>query len=256
VAAATATRPAVSARKGVSARTFSGADQALAASGAGWYYTWSTTHAGLTTPAGVQFVPMIWGAASVTDDALAQARANGPDLLTFNEPDRSDQANLTPTQALNLWPQLMASGMTLGSPSVSSGATDPSGWLGRFMSGAAARGYRVDFITLHWYASDFSSAASTARLRGYIQAVYNRYHRPIWLTEYALINFAGGASHYPSDAQQAAFITASTQMLDGLPYLARYAWFTLPAKDTGPSTGLYHSGARPTAAGRAFAAAR
>ncbi len=255
-AAVAPARPVVSARKGVTAKSFDGGDQALVASGAGWYYTWSTAHAGLTTPAGVRFIPTIWGAGSVTSEALAEARSNGPDLLTFNEPDRPDQANLTPTEALDLWPQLMASGLKLGSPAVSSGATDPDGWLGRFMSGAAARGYRVDFIALHWYGSDFSSASSTERLRSYIQAVYDRYHKPIWLTEYALINFSGGASHYPSDAQQAAFITASTRMLDGLPYLARYAWYTLPASDTRPSSGLYYSGARPTAAGRAFEAAR
>ncbi len=254
--AAPPARPASSTRKGVSAWSFSGGDQALAASGASWYYTWSITHAGLTTPAGVGFVPMIWGRASVTSSALAQARTSGPELLTFNEPDRSDQANLTPAVALSLWPQLMATGMTLGSPAVSAGAADPGGWLDQFMAGAAGRNYRVDFITLHWYGSDFTTAAATEQLRSYLQAVYDRYHRPIWLTEYALINFSGGASHFPSDAQQAAFVTSSTQMLDGLPYLARYAWFALPASDTGPSTGLYRSGAQVTAAGRAFAVAR
>ena len=48
----------------------------------------------------------------------------------------------------------------------------------------------------------------------------------------------------------------SKVLLDGLPYLERYAWFALPASDTGPSTGLYLSGPQVTAVGRAFEAAR
>ncbi len=56
--------------------------------------------------------------------------------------------------ALGYWPQLMATGMTLGSPAVASGAASSGGWLDQFMSGVAAAGYRVDFITLHWYPFD------------------------------------------------------------------------------------------------------
>ena len=120
------------------------------------------------------------------------------------------------------------------------------------MAGAAARGYRVDFIALHWYGSDFSAAA-VGQLKSYLQATYDRYHKPIWLTEYALINFSA-ADKYPSDSQQAAFITASTAMLAALPYVERYAWFALPAT-SGSGTGLYRDGSTPTAAGVAYRAA-
>jgi hypothetical protein len=246
--------PATSDRKGVSAWSFTGVGTALRLSGASWYYTWSTTHSGITSPHGVQFVPMIWGAASVTTSALAQAKAAGPDLLGFNEPDLGSQSNMTVDAALNLWPQLEATGLTLGSPAVASGGATAGGWLDQFMSGAAKRGYRVDFITLHWYGSDFATAASVAQLKSYIQAVYQRYHKPIWLTEYALIKFTSSGSQYPTGAQQAAFVTASTKMLDGLPYLKRYAWFALPAT-SGSGTGLFASGAVATPAGKAFEAA-
>ena len=133
------------------------------------------------------------------------------------------------------------------------GAAEEGGWLDRFLAGARQRGYRVDFIALHWYGSDFSDAA-VGQLQGYIQSVYDRYHLPIWLTEYALINFSG-APKYPTDAQQAAFIGASTAMLQGLPYVERYAWFSLPVGDRGAGTGLYRANAVPTAAGRAYGAA-
>jgi len=240
------------AKKGVSVWSFNGVNAALAQSGATWYYTWSTTHSGISGPG---FVPMIWGPASVTTQALSQAKAAGPYLLGFNEPDLSSQSNMSVDSALNLWPQLMSTGQTLGSPSVASGGATAGGWLDRFMSGASAKGYRVDFITLHWYGSDFVTANAVDQLRGYIQAVYDRYHKPIWLTEYALVKFTSGGSTYPTQDQQAAFVTASAKMLASLSFVARYAWFALPASDTGDSTGLFRSGPQVTAVGRAFEAA-
>jgi hypothetical protein len=198
---------------------------------------------------------MIWGPGSVTATALAQAKSSGPYLLGFNEPDMSAQSNMTVDQALQLWPQLEATGKVLGSPAVAYGGDTAGGWLDRFMSGAKAKGYRVDFIALHWYGSDFTTADAVSQLRGYLQAVHDRYHLPIWLTEYALINFSGGSSSYPTGPQQAAFVTASTRMLAGLSYLQRYAWFALPASDSAPSTGLFRSGPVATDAGRAFESA-
>jgi hypothetical protein len=239
-------------KKGVSVWSFNGVNAALAQSGASWYYTWSTTHSGISGPG---FVPMIWGPGSVTAQALAQAKAAGPYLLGFNEPDLSSQSNMSVDSALNLWPQLASTGQTLGSPAVASGGATAGGWLDRFMSGAAAKGYRVDFIALHWYGSDFVTANAVNQLRTYLQAVYDRYHKPIWLTEYALIKFSNGGSTYPTQDQQAAFVTASAKMLAGLPFVARYAWFALPASDTGDSTGLFRSGPQVTAVGRAFEAA-
>ncbi|HEX5117061.1 MAG TPA: sigma-70 family RNA polymerase sigma factor [Pseudonocardiaceae bacterium] len=247
-----ATPAATSDRKGVSTWNFSGVTSSLADVGATWYYDWADTPQGITAPKGVEFVPMMWGAASVTAANLAQAEQDGTELLGFNEPDMSGQANMSVSQALDLWPQLQATGMRLGSPAVATGGDQAGGWLDQFMSGAAQRGYRVDFITLHWYGSAFSSAA-VGQLRGYIEAVHQRYHKPIWLTEYALINFGGGQK-YPTQAQQAAFVTGSSAMLDSLPYVQRYAWFALPSQ--GDDTGLYQAGGTPTQVGVAYRAAK
>jgi hypothetical protein len=251
-----AATPTSSSRKGVGVWTFNGVDSALAQSGAGWYYTWSVGHSGIETPQGGDFVPMIWGGGSVTDKTLAQSRAaSGRYLLGFNEPDMSSQANMTVDQALTLWPKLEATGRTLGSPAVAYGGATGGGWLDRFMTGAKARGLRVDFIALHWYGGDFVTADAVGQLKSYLQSVWNRYHKPIWLTEFALIDFSNG-THYPSESSQAAFLTAATRMLDGLSFVQRYAWFALPAADSGPSTGLFAAGPHVTAVGRAFEQAR
>ncbi|MGJ6965367.1 sigma-70 family RNA polymerase sigma factor [Streptosporangium sp. G11] len=246
---------ATSPRKGVGVWKMPGLSTAFAKSGASWYYTWSTRREGVTGPRADGFVPMIWGSGSVTPENLAQARSAGPYLLAFNEPDLPQQANMTVEEALSLWPKLMSAGRVLSSPSVAFGAATPGSWLDRFMSGAKERGYRVDFIALHWYGADFRTEAAVGQLKSYVQAVYKRYRKPIWLTEYALIDFSNG-TRYASDAQQAAFVTASTKMLASLPYVRRYAWFGLPSSETEPNSGLFRSDGTVTRAGRAFQAAR
>lgn len=244
---------AANAKKGVSTWSVAGASAALAASGASWYYTWSASPPGISSPRRVRFVPMIWGAADVTQATLAEVSHEGRYLLGFNEPDLSSQSNMPVSQALSLWPQLMSTGMRLGSPAVAAGGATPGGWLDQFMQGAAARGYRVNFITLHWYGADFATGPAVSQLRSYLQAVHARYHKPIWLTEFALASFAAGAS-FPSPRQQAAFLTAATAMLQRLPYVQRYAWFALPATSGDGSAGLFRADGQPTVAGRAFEA--
>jgi len=204
-------------------------------------------------PSGVEFVPMIRAQSDVTDATLAQAKREGTELLGFNEPDNAGQSNMTVSQALRLWPKLMGTGLTLGSPAVATDAATPGGWLDKFMRGAKARHYPVGFITVHWYGGDFVTGQAVQQLRSYLQAIHARYGLPIWLTEFALIGF-GSATTFPTAHQQAAFVTAATSMLGRLSYVQRYAWFALPATSGDGTAGLFRPGAVPTAAGRAFVA--
>jgi hypothetical protein len=243
-------------RKGVAAWNFSGVTKALAESGASWYYNWAATPDGIASPAKVSFVPMIWDAADVTTTTLSEVRKEGHILLGFNEPDMSAQANMTVAQALSLWPKLMATGMTLGSPAVADDAATPGSWLARFMAGAKARHYRVNFITVHWYGGDFQTAAAVQQLKSYLDAIWARYHLPIWLTEFALTSYSGSTPVYPTEARQAAFLTAAAKMLDTLRHVKRYAWFALPTSAGSGTTGLFNPRASATRVGRAFEAAR
>jgi Glycosyl hydrolase catalytic core len=237
-------------KKGVGVWAFPKSQSALAKTGVSWYYTWTVRHPGFTYLKGVRFVPMIWGADSVTAGNLKLAEHDGQYLLTFNEPDLPAQSNMSVAEAIRLWPKLEATKMRLGSPAVAGGAATPGSWLANFMSQADSRHYRVNFITLHWYGADFATQAAVSQLKGYIQSVWNRYHKPIWLTEFALWKF--GPSVFPSPKLQAAFVTAATTMLRQLPYVWRYAWFALPADGKDGTTGLFRPGAVPTAAGLAF----
>ena len=237
-------------KKGISAWKFDGVTKALADSNVGWFYNWSSGKGGIKAPRGVEFVPMIHDAGSVTGKELHRAKQQGNTLLGFNEPDRPDQAHMTVNQALTLWPRLQSTGLRLGAPAVATGGDAAGGWLDRFMKGAAARHYRVDFIALHWYGADFDAQRATGQLRSYLQAVHKRYKKPIWLTEYALTDFSSSTPRYPTKAQQAAFVKKSTAMLQHLPYVQRYAWFTL-STSRGDGTGLYH-GSRANRVGAAY----
>ncbi|WNV82128.1 sigma-70 family RNA polymerase sigma factor [Umezawaea sp. Da 62-37] len=238
-----------SVKKGVSTWNFDGVTKALGDVRAGWYYNWASTPEGIAAPPNVEFVPMIWGEKSMDQANLDRAKANGKVLLGFNEPDFPEQANMTPERALDLWPQLQATGLRLGAPSVGHSGDKEGAWLDRFMTGAAQRGLRVDFIPIHWYGSDFGAAA-VGQLKNYVEAVHARYGKPVWLTEYSLIDFAGGTPRYPNQTELAAFARGSASMLEGLPYVERYAWFALPAEK--PGTGLYAPGGTPNQAGEAY----
>lgn len=74
----------------------------------GWFYHW-----GLSKPAGnydASFLPMFWGGGSVTTANINQVLSYGDTthVLGFNEPERSDQANMSVATAISKWQMLDA----------------------------------------------------------------------------------------------------------------------------------------------------
>jgi hypothetical protein len=95
---------AASPKKGVGTEYFSHVDRALAEINVSWFYTWHPHTMRITKPDGVEFVPMIWGETFVEPRQLQLAKKSGSVLLGFNEPDRTDHANMTMQQALDSGP--------------------------------------------------------------------------------------------------------------------------------------------------------
>lgn len=194
----------------------------------GWYYNWTPNPDARAREIRAEFIPMVWNGRDVTDKNLTRLKKAGfRTLLTFNEPDGKEQADMTVEQALALWPRLMRTGMRLGSPAPAT-ITKSKDWLGRFMKEADARGYRVDFICLHWY-GDITAPDAVDQLRNFLETQWKRYRRPIWLTE-----FSGSTGYWlklenppVTTAKNAAFIRKALPMLESLPYVERYAWFEL-----------------------------
>jgi hypothetical protein len=219
-----------------------------------WYYDWKPRPDVAGVPAGVQFVPMIWGMKNMNEADLKAAKASGTGiLLGFNEPNEKGQSNISVEQALDAWPRLEALHMRLGSPAPGTGDDVKSnGWLARFMAGAKARHYRVDFICIHPYQSSFDPDTATKDLIREVTTVHKMYHLPIWVTEYAMAEW-GPPQKTPSAKIQAEFIHKSTAALEKFPFVERYAWYgDLPHQ---PTFSLADAHGNLTIVGNAWSAA-
>lgn len=194
-----------------------------------WYYNWQPdglwNNSPLANP-GATYVPMIWDETYVNEANFAAASTwDVGVLLGFNEPDITTQANMSVADAIDLWPQLQATGLRLGSPATAGDPLKSGSWLESFMKAAGSKGYTVDFICVHYYAKSTDVGA----FKTWLEAVYAKYQRPIWVTEWALLDWSGKVKF--SVDQCATFFRAATQMMDDLNFVERQAWFSSYAYD-------------------------
>ncbi|TDW96157.1 glycosyl hydrolase [Dinghuibacter silviterrae] len=189
-----------------------------------WFYTWGTPLPP-SPPKGMEFVPMFWGAGNVTAANITlvqQMKTQGTAkyVLGFNEPDQSGQSNMTVSQALALWPQLESIGLPLGSPAVSYPTVT---WFTEFMDSVAAEHLRVDFICVHMYVGlDANNFVQV------LQTLYNQYHLPIWVTEFASAdwNATSPTNNVYNAGQVLGFMQSLLPKLDSLSFVQRYSWFS------------------------------
>ena len=188
-----------------------------------WHYSWGVD-ASIKEPDSVRFVPMIWGKWSL-DKSLLQVDSLAKigkvtQLLGFNEPDGKEQANLTVEESLSYWPKLMNLNIPLGSPA---SVHADNAWMKEFMTKVAEKGYRVDFICVHWY-----GGANAQSLIDHLKAIHDLYNRPIWLTEFAPADWSAlsPATSKVTKANALAFMQQILPALEKLDYVERYSWFS------------------------------
>ena len=145
-------------------------------------------------------------------------------LLGYNEPDQSAQANLLVGDAIWSWPDLLGTGLRVGSPAPSDGGLS---WLYSFTDAADAANLRVDFVAVHYYRSYSSAsdpAGATTQFYNFLKGVYDRVKRPLWVTEWNNgANWTTGPD--PTATQQAATVAKMTEMLDNTPFVERYSLY-------------------------------
>ena len=152
-------------------------------------------------------------------------KENVTHLLGHNEPDKSDQSNLTVEEVIEEWPYMMESGLRLGSPALASNI----GWLRNFIAECDKRNYRVDFVAIHayWDLRDGQNASPQKwynSLKSWYEAGGKR---PIWITEWNNgANWTGGS--FPNDTlgqneKQLADIKKILQVLDTCSFVERYS---------------------------------
>lgn len=217
-------------KRGVSFNFTNDADLKALQPGTSWFYNWGETPGNVTATYhsvyGYEFCPMTWNGGWNSAAIRNYVKAN-PDckyLLAFNEPNFKEQANLTPRQAADRWPELMALAKELNlkviSPACNYSAWaqygTPAKWFDEFFQYVDIDD--VDGIAIHSY---MGWASATA---GYVKEYIEKYNKPVWLTEFcAWDNF--------QQNQGGTALVQRREMIDLLEYLetepmvARYAWF-------------------------------
>lgn len=215
-----------------------------------WNYDWGNSR---TSTLDIEYVPMRWNLRG-PDIAVTNALRNTTELLGYNEPDHTDQANMTPDQAIAQWPLLEQSGLRLGAPGVSDGGLR---WLYTFMDKADSAGFRIDFVPVHFYRGCYSAA----QFYGFLKAIHDRTRRPIWVTEWNNgANWTTSAEcPKPTYQQQADTLRSFLHMLDTCSFVERYSLYEwvedtrqlfLKSKDTlvlNPAGLVYRDDASPMA---------
>lgn len=144
-----------------------------------WYYNWSCTTGWSTNPNtkttnyNQEFVPEKWGAGGLWKEAYSIRDVSH--LLGYNEPDHSEQSNVSVAKAIGEWPMMQKTGLRLGAP-----ATTNFSWLYEFMNKARQLNYRVDYVPIHAYWGGMSGNEWYAALK----AIHDRTGCPLWITEW------------------------------------------------------------------------
>lgn len=183
-----------------------------------WAYNWAATESG--NLGGVEYVPMMWGKDNV--DSFASTVGSATHVLSFNEPDLGEQANIDPQTAATLHKQGMqdlVGKVQIGSPAVTNGNSDspPMGvkWLTQFFT-ACGKDCPVDFVNMHWYAGAENFDYFKQCVDDVVTVAQNNGISKVWVTEFAP---SGSA-----DAQ-ASFMKQAVAYLDGNAAVERYAAF-------------------------------
>jgi hypothetical protein len=194
-----------------------------------WYYSWS---ADKDTKPNQEYVPIMQNTGWPSSSTL-QAKTNVNHILGLNEPDKSDQANATVEQAIAKMPDLLKTGLRIGSPAIADNTT----WLYNFIDQCDANNYRVDFVAIHAYWGGSGGARNVytngnmdiQKWYNGLKTIYDRVKRPLWITEWNNgANWTSGEGWNSTDtidqqAKQLADLQKIIYMMDTCSFVERYS---------------------------------
>ncbi|BGP50687.1 phosphatidylserine decarboxylase [Rhodotorula kratochvilovae] len=168
---------------------------------------------------------MLWGAGTVdaTDAArLAAFRtlsAAPTYVLGFNEPDLSNSdasAGMDVKEAAALWEELVApwqaKGSLLGSPAMGMQAGET--WLTPFKQAISTQ---WDFTAIHVYQN------TTEDVQNVIDYYADKYGKPIWITEWGMVDTSTGFTPITSQDAINAYVAACVDLFEADERIAAYA---------------------------------
>eukprot|EP00539_Tryblionella_compressa_P005599 CAMPEP_0178760366 /NCGR_PEP_ID=MMETSP0744-20121128/15447_1 /TAXON_ID=913974 /ORGANISM="Nitzschia punctata, Strain CCMP561" /LENGTH=423 /DNA_ID=CAMNT_0020414925 /DNA_START=15 /DNA_END=1286 /DNA_ORIENTATION=- len=244
-----------------------------------WWYSWSAQDgfydsfcetpdqaAESARTAGMEFVPMFWSTvpsfdkntSRMTDDRIHANLQQSRYLMTFNEPDLPGQADMTPLEAAQLWPQIETIALTYNIEVVGPCVTQDHGtsWYANWTvecNNLYGRDCAFDYTCLHLYYQPYTTNTTAYKCDptdhewACIQSGSNQTHSPsrahsklmewvdnypgklIWVTEYACAPW--GSTKGCSAQEQQELMEQLTPLLESHPAVFRYAWFSLYGGD-------------------------
>ena len=232
-------------KRGICFNSMYEADFAAIKPGISWAYNWGAGgyNAALdkaATDAGVRYYPMVWRGGG--ESAIRNYKKAHPEcdyILSFNEPNLTDQANMTPAQAAANWGALKALAkelnMKIVAPAMNYGTlpgySDPIHWLDEFFRQPGVSIDDVDALAVHCYMN------SPSAIKSFVER-FRKYNKPVWMTE-----FCAWEGDNISVERQAEYMSSVISYFEAEPLVEYYAWFKYDGSTTAhPRYGLRQSG--------------
>ncbi len=237
-----------SAKRGLSGHPQIETDITMIAPGVAWVYNWGATapFPELMQQGNMLFLPMAWNANFGADQMRAYKAANpsAEYILAYNEPNLTDQANMTPEVAASHWGALKAVaqelGMKLISPAVNygtlAGYSDPIKWLDEFFACEGVSLDDVAGIAVHCYMPSGESLKSFIRR-------FDKYGKPVYMTEFCHAN----NSITNNEATQQNYMSDALNYMECDDNVGGYAWFMLRGSGNWKAISLVNTSAKEPA---------
>ncbi len=229
-------------KRGVSEDSFQfKAQMAAIAPGVSWYYTWGNTPGRyLAGETAMEFVPMCWNT-NYNPDNIRTYVAEHPEvkyILGYNEPNFSNQANLTPAEAAADWPRLCALAAELGLKVVAPALNyspnppyyNPADWMDEFVALVGKDSF--DYVALHNY-------GGLGVMKDLCAIFHEKYGKEIWVTEFCMWPNEGNPKSYVAPEDQIASMVQTVEWLEKTDYIFRYAWFKPIGESNSPESPNY-----------------
>ncbi len=201
--------------------------------GTSWYYNWAFEAFKFDSFQHMEYVPMMWTTYDTDEDNLSDFSELGyKHVLAYNEPDLVGQADISIETAIEGMRDFEDKNLLVGSPATAQCPPWSDTWFQPFMKRMEEEGMDVDFIAFHHYWNWYTEEGAYAFL-DLIDETWEMYHKPIWITEFALTGVPSTIDAALEDVYK--YMSIVIPELDKREYVERYAWF--PFKSADPKSG-------------------
>ena len=153
-----------------------------------------------------------WNDVSSTIESIKNRSEPTEWVMGFNEPERSDQDDMSVSEAISRWRLISngfaGTGIKLVSPAVSDNSTGRS-WIQSFKNQVDANGLRVDAVAFHWYGwstPDNPSQAAASFINS-VNWYHNLWNKPVFISEFAIHDWGGNYSDAAIEAANKEFLS-------------------------------------------------